>query len=142
MHRTNETLSRFLPYAVSALLCCFSAAPLSAQDKPTPQEAARAAYGRGVEAYSAEKYQSAFDQFSEAEAAFPSPNIELMLGRSLSKLGRFVEAKAMLLRAQAGSNAPKYANTATLAGTELALVEQQLARVELEIQPPTVSVIW
>lgn len=138
MHRMRKTVSRFIPFALSALLVCsLRVAPLSAQDKPataTPQETARAAYSRGVEAYSAEKYQAAYEQFSLAEEAFPSPNIELMLGRSLSKLGRFVEAKAMLQRAQAGSTAPKYANTANLAATELTTVETQLARVELEIE--------
>lgn len=124
-------------------LCCVSAAPLAAQDKrdkhdkpaaaPSAQDAARAAYGRGVEAYSAENYKLALEQFTLAEEAYPSPNIELMLGRSLMKLGRWLEARTMLQRAQAGSTTPKYANTKRLAAEELALTEKQLARVELQI---------
>jgi tetratricopeptide (TPR) repeat protein len=122
-------------------LCAFTVAPLAAQTKPaapaasapSPQEAARAAYGRGVDAFSAGNYTLAHEQFSLAEEAFPSPNIELMLGRSLMKLGRWLDARAVLQRAQAGSSSPKYANTAKLATDELALAEKQLAHVELAI---------
>lgn len=136
MHRTSGSV-----YAHCAIwLCSVVASPIAAQDKPTasaatpaPQEAARAAYGRGVDAYSAENYKLAHEQFSLAEEAFPSPNIELMLGRSLMKLGRWLEARSVLQRAQAGSTSPKYANTAKLATDELASAEKQLARVELEI---------
>ena len=118
MHRITGTI-----YAHCAVwLCSVIASPIAAQDKqdkpaasaatPTPQEAARAAYGRGVDAYSAENYKLAHEQFSLAEEAFASPNIELMLGRSLMKLGRWIEARTMLQRAVAGSTTPKYANTA------------------------------
>jgi hypothetical protein len=128
---------RYLASLLCALsLCVLTAGPLAAEDKPlvaSPQEAARAAYSRGVEAFSAENYQLAHEQFTVAEETFPSPNIELMLGRTLAKLGRWVEAQAVLHKARAGSNAPKYANTAHLAGSELALVEKQLAHVELEV---------
>ena len=139
MHRIKRSI-----YAHCAVwLCSTIALPLAAQnkhdkpDKPAasaaPQEVARAAYGRGVEAYSAENYKLAHEQFSLAEEAFASPNIELMLGRSSMKLGRWLEARTMLQRAQAGSTTPKYANTAKLAGEELALTEKQIAHLELEI---------
>lgn len=139
MHRTKRSI-----YAHCAVwLCSTIALPLAAQDKhdkpdkqaatATPQEVARAAYGRGVDAYSSENFKLAQEQFSLAEEAFASPNIELMLGRSLMKLGRWLEARTMLQRAQAGSTTPKYANTAKLAGEELALTERQLAHLELEI---------
>jgi tetratricopeptide (TPR) repeat protein len=140
MHRISGSV-----YAHCALwLCTVVASPIArAQTKPdkpaasvatpAPQEAARAAYGRGVDAYSAENYKLAHEQFSLAEEAFPSPNIQLMLGRSLMKLGRLLEARSLLQRAQAGSTSPKYANTAKLATEELASAEKQLARIELEI---------
>lgn len=142
MHRISGSV-----YAHCAVwLCSLIASPIAAQDKhdkpaasattPTPQEVARAAYGRGVDAYSAENYQLAQEQFSLAEEAFASPNIELMLGRSLMKLGRWLEARTMLQRAQAGATTPKYANTAKLAAAELALTEKQLARLEIEITSP------
>jgi tetratricopeptide (TPR) repeat protein len=142
MHRIKRSIYAHCVVLLSSVL----ASPLAAQDKrdktpapaaapasPGSQEFARAAYGRGVEAYSAENYKLAHEQFSLAEEAFPSPNIELMLGRSLMKLGRWLEARALLQRAQAGSTTPKYANTAKLAAEELALTEKQLAHVELEI---------
>lgn len=139
MHRVSGTVHAHL----AAFLCLVLASPSAAQDKPakpdkppttaTGKDTARAAYGRGVEAYSSEDYALAQEQFGLAEEAFPSPNIELMLGRSLMKLGRWLEACRVLTRAQAGATTPKYANTAKLAAAELALAQRQLAQLEIEI---------
>ena len=95
MHRTSRAVPYLTCVRHAVWLCAFTSSALAAQDAPTQppaaaaaasqQDTARAAYARGVDAYTSENYALAREQFTLAERAFPSPNIELMLGRSLMK---------------------------------------------------------
>src|SRR6185312_3391790 len=134
MKLSSAAVRRAIALSLFTLLAAGAALPAHVRAEEKPQEVARAAYGRGVEAFSAQNYQLANEQFSLAEKAFPSPNIELMLGRTLAKLGRLLEARAVLQRAQAGGTTPKYAATAVTAGTEIASIEKQLAHLVLDIE--------
>ena len=127
--------------ALVALACVLAAlidAPtaLLAQDNATQVEA-RAAYAAGVEAYAGGDYERAHSQFALAESKFPSPNIELMLARSLAKLGKLVEAHRTftLARDNAGQT-PKYANAAAAARDELAELDKRLAVLHLRVAAP------
>jgi hypothetical protein len=99
----------------------------------TPQTSARAAYARGVEAFSQQRFEQAHEHFALAEQLYPSPNIELMLGRTLAELGRLSAARRQLKKAQAGASSPKYAGTAVLAEQELREVESRLGHLEIII---------
>ena len=124
--------------ALPALLCVLAAlscapAALQAQDAGAQAEA-RAAYAAGVEAFGGGDYERAHSQFSLAESKFPSPNIELMLARSLIKLDKLVEAHRMLsvARDNAGQT-PKYANAATAARDELTELQKRLAVLHVRV---------
>lgn len=133
MKLSSAAVRRAIALWLFTLMAATTIPATHARAEEKPQEVARAAYGRGVEAFSAQNYQLAHEQFTLAEKAFPSPNIELMLGRTLAKLGRLLEARAVLQKAQAGGTTPKYAATAATAGTEIASIEKQLAHVVLDI---------
>lgn len=107
--------------------------PCAAADDP--QSSARAAYAEGVEAYNRSDHEAARASFAAAEASFPSPNIELMLGRSLARLGRDLEAQRVLTRAVQGARdwPGKYTTTMEAAQSELQDVEKRLAIVRLRI---------
>jgi hypothetical protein len=117
--------------ALAALTC--APAALQAQDGSAQAEA-RTAYAAGVEAFGSANYERAHKQFSLAESKFPSPNIELMLARSLIKLDKLVEAHRMLsvARDNAGQT-PKYANAASAARDELAELDKRLAVLHLHV---------
>jgi len=124
-----------------ALLCVLAAltcAPgvLRAQADGAQAEA-RTAYTSGVEAYGSADYERARKQFSVAESRFPSPNIELMLGRSLARLERLLEAHRMLTQARDNAGqVPKYAAAATAARDELSELEKRLAVLHVRVIAP------
>ena len=90
-----------------------------------------------MEAYGGGEYERARNHFTLAENQFPSPNIELMLGRSLIKLERLVEAHRMLTQARDNAGQmPKYANAASAAREELAELDKRVAVLHLRVAEP------
>lgn len=129
------------PRWLRAVLCALAALSCTpalayAQDNAAQLEA-RSAYAAGVEAYGNAEYERARSQFALAESKFPSPNIELMLARSLVKLDKLVEAHRMLslARDNAGQT-PKYANAASAARDELAELDKRVAVLHLRVAAP------
>ncbi|MEY4579947.1 MAG: hypothetical protein RL701_4650 [Pseudomonadota bacterium] len=93
-----------------------------------PQAAARAAYAAGIAAYARGDNEHARQHFEAAEARYPSPNIELMLGRALARLEAYQQAHRLWTRALRGAgNLAKYASTASAARAELETLERNLA---------------
>ena len=122
--------------ALGSLALLAAPAALRAEESAAQAEA-RAAYAAGVEAFGAGEYERAHSQFTLAESKFPSPNIELMLGRSLLKLEKLVEAHRMLTLARDNAGqVPKYANAASAARDELAELEKRLASLRVRVGAP------
>jgi hypothetical protein len=115
--------------------------PASAQRADLdPQTRAREAYAAGVAAFQHADYEQARLQLMAADEAFSSPNVKLMLGRTLIQLERRIEAHASLAaaisEARSGSGA-RYEQTASTATEELRQLEQKLALISLRIDDPT-----
>jgi hypothetical protein len=109
---------------------------------PDPQTLAHEAYVAGVAAFQHGDHEQARLHFMAADEAFSSPNVKLMLGRTLIQLERRVEAHASLMdaisEARSGSGA-RYEQTASTATEELRQLEQKLAIISLRIDDPTGS---
>lgn len=118
--------------ALTSLSGCVLLLSAAMSARAQDSQAARAAYAEGVGAYEQGDNERARTLFSAAEAQYPSPNIELMLGRTLARLERAVEAHQMLSLAVRNARvAPKYASTERAAETELSALEQRLAMLRL-----------
>jgi hypothetical protein len=96
---------------------------------PEAQTVAREAYAAGVAAFQHGDHAQALVNFAAADEAFPSPNVKLMLGRTLAQLQRRIEAYATLAAAvrDAHEGGPRYDQTASAASEELRAIEQNLA---------------
>lgn len=110
----------------------------SARVEASEQEAsARKAYTAGVAAFQNGDNAAAYDHFALANQTFPSPNIKLMLGRTLARLGRRGEAYRVLNEALAvAGDAARYETTARAARDELRELEKQLAIVRIRVDDP------
>lgn len=131
-------MPRITPLLLAGALLALASVPrtLHAQDEAAQAEA-RGAYAAGVEAFGSADYARAQAQFTLAESKFPSPNIELMLGRSLVKLDRLLEAHRMLTQARDNAGqVPKYANAASAARDELAELEKRLSVLRVRVIAP------
>lgn len=85
--------------ARAALLCVTLLAALPAPEalaQPTPEAKAAAgvAADKGLDLYTAGRYEEALAAFEKADQTFHAPTFVLMMARSLAKLGRLCEARA------------------------------------------------
>ena len=84
-------------------LCCAtillallgSPRPAQADDR---RDAARQLADQGYALYQAGKYERAIDSLTRAEALFHAPTVMLILARAHAKIGKLVEARALLQR--------------------------------------------
>jgi hypothetical protein len=120
-----------------ALLAALMPSAASAQT-PEPELAARKAYGAGVIAFQSGDNSKAYEQFVLADQTVASPNIKLMLGRTLIRLSRRPEAYRVLTQAvKSAGDVPKYESAVRAAREELRDLEQQLALVRVRIADPS-----
>jgi hypothetical protein len=120
-----------------ALIAALAPCAVAAQS-PEQQAAARKAYGAGVTAFESGDNGRAYEQFLVADQTVASPNIKLMLGRTLMRLSRRTEAYRVLTQAvKTAGDVPKYQSAARAAREELRELEQQLALVRVRIADPT-----
>lgn len=120
-----------------ALIAALAPCAVVAQS-PEQQAAARKAYGTGVAAFESGDNGRAYEQFLVADQTVASPNIKLMLGRTLIRLSRRTEAYRVLTQAvKTAGDVPKYESAARAAREELHELEQQLALVRVRIADPT-----
>jgi tetratricopeptide (TPR) repeat protein len=107
---------------------------------PEPQTLAREAYASGVVAFQSGDYAQALAQFTTANAAFPSPNVKLMLGRALQQLGRrpaAYEAFQAAVRDANGGDITRYEQAANAAKEALQQLEAALAVIRVRIVDPS-----
>jgi hypothetical protein len=127
---------RGLAWLALALICALGRNVAAAE--ADAQSQARAAYSAGVDAFQHGDLAGARQHFIAAEAAFPSPNIKLMLGRTLVRLGRLPEAHAMLNQVlDTGRGAARYDATVRAATEELRQLDRNLTVIHLRIDDPT-----
>jgi tetratricopeptide (TPR) repeat protein len=125
------------PLAIAcAGLMLLAAARVQAQP-PEPEAAARKAYAAGVAAFQSGDNAAAYDHLAIADRTFSSPNIKLMLGRTLARLGKRSEAYHVFNDAlTAAGDAPRYETTARALRDELRELEKQLAIVRILVDDP------
>ena len=103
--------------------------------------AARAAADAGVDAYEAGRYVEAVDLFGRAEQLVHAPTHLLFIARSLTKLGRFVEARENYLkigRERLAANAPPaFRRAQSDAETELSQIQGRIGTVTIAVQGDT-----
>lgn len=103
--------------------------------------AARAAADAGVDAYEAGRYVEAVDLFGRAEQLVHAPTHLLFIARSLTKLGRFVEARENYLkigRERLAPNAPPaFRRAQSDAETELSQIQGRIGTVTIAVQGDT-----
>lgn len=121
------------------LVALMLAAPLDARAQDGAPEPGVGAFDVGRRAFDEGRFEDALGAFRRSHALLPSPNSRLMAARSLSALGRSVEAREELWRAQAEAAArveaePRYRNALVAAETESAELDAVLARVRLQVQ--------
>jgi len=102
------------------------------------KEEAGNSFKRGAEAFSAGKLDVALAAFQRSLDVVSSPNSRLMLARTLTKLGRPVEAYVEFERTltdaeQAAQVDEKYASAADAARAELAELRQQVGLITVEL---------
>jgi hypothetical protein len=102
------------------------------------REEAGNSFKRGAEAFNAGQLDVALAAFQRSLDVVSSPNSRLMLARTLSKLGRPVEAYVQFERAltdaeQAAQVDKKYASTADAARAELAELRQQVGLLSVQL---------
>ena len=120
-----------------ALIAALAPCAVAAQS-PEQQAAARKAYAAGVTAFESGDNGRAYEQFLVADQTVASPNIKLMLGRTLIRLSRRTEAYRVLTQAvKSAGDVPKYESAARAAREELHELEHQLALVRVRIADPT-----
>jgi hypothetical protein len=111
------------------------------------QTHAREEYAAGVAAFQRGDHEQAHAHFCAADAAFPSPNVKLMLGRALLRLGQLVAAHATLTaavrEAHAADSSQRYEQAASAADEELQQLAPRLATINVRVDDPTGSAtLW
>lgn len=101
----------------------------------TEREQARKLGEAGLEAFSAERWQEAYDRFQEADRLFHAPTLVLFMARCQDKLGKPVEAVALyerLLQEEIPKGASKaFVEAQDTARTELPAVQAQIATLKV-----------
>jgi hypothetical protein len=115
------------------------AAPLGARAQEQDTGAGIRAFDEGRRALDEGRFEDALYAFQRSHALLPSPNSRLMAARSLRALGRLVEAREELWRAQAEAAArveaePRYQAALLAAESESAELDAVLARVRLRVE--------
>jgi hypothetical protein len=106
------------------------------------QRHAREEYAAGVAAFQRGDDAEARKHFSAADEAYGSPNVKLMLGRSLLRLGKLVAAHAALsaaVRQAREDGGGHYEQAATAAEQELQQLAPRLAVITLHVDDPSES---
>lgn len=125
-----------------AFACNLGLARAEAADSDA-QTHAREEYAAGVAAFQRGEHEQARAHFAAADAAFPSPNVKLMLGRALLRLGQLVAAQATLTaalrEAHAADSGQRYEQAASAADEELQQLAPRLATINVRVDDPTGS---
>jgi hypothetical protein len=136
----RNSLGSFL-WLVVVTLCIVTQSSASAQPAaPDGQTLAREAYAAGVAAFQQGDHVQALVHFAAADEAFPSPNVKLMLGRTLLQLDRKLEAYASLaaaVRDARSTGTTRYEQAANAASEELQRLAPSLATISLRVEDPT-----
>jgi hypothetical protein len=123
-----------------AFACNLAGAPAHAADSDA-QTHAREEYAAGVAAFQRGDHEQARAHFSAADAAFPSPNVKLMLGRALLRLGQPVAAHQVLTaavrEAHAEGSGQRYEQAADAASEELQQLAPHLATINVRVEDPS-----
>lgn len=98
---------------------------------------ARAAANAGADAFEAGNFEKAIDLFQRAESVIHSPVHELYIARSMVKVGRFVEARELLLKIGRENDG----DIVDEAATELDALEPRVPRLTLEVKGQTGSAL-
>jgi hypothetical protein len=132
-----------LALGLCSIVCASSLGKAAAQPADAAaQGRARDEYAAGVAAFQRGDDAQACAHFSAADAAFSSPNVKLMLGRTLLRQGQPVAAHAALTAAVREARAPggeRYEQTAAAADQELQQLAAQLAIINVRVDDPTGS---
>lgn len=125
---------RFLT-ALTLILCSTSVA--LAEPSPADRATARSLAGEGYQALQDKDYATAVDRFSRADALVHAPTLMIDWARSLSGLGKLVEAQEryeQIVREGVDAKAPKSWQRALAdANTELAALKPRLAWVTISV---------
>lgn len=125
--------------ACLALSGAASAAPDVFQATDEQKAAASTAFGDGMAAFEAERFEDALAAFRKSYEAVASPNSHYMIGRTLLRMQRYAEAYHELVAAAAEADAAanrdeKYRQTADATRAELTEVEGKVARVTVKLR--------
>lgn len=117
---------------------CFGEGVEVGKATPAQKTAAGAAYKRGLNLFNAKKFEEALEAFHASYDLVKSPNPHLMIGRTLSELDRYGEARAELeatrVEAEHALKADrKYEATVQATQAEIDALLQKTARIEIEL---------
>jgi hypothetical protein len=119
---------------------CFTTSGVAFADAARDRAAARSAAETGADAFDAGQYERALGLFTRAEELVHAPPHLLFMARSLTKLGRLVEAYEAymkLVREQLPKNAPSaFLSAHAQAEQEVSAVEARLAHVTVVVRGP------
>jgi hypothetical protein len=131
--------------AALALAACLAAARADAQDDVA--FVAQQHYDEGLRDYEADRFDSALEHFRASFGMTRSPNVRLMIARTLRNLGRLAEAliEYQLAHREAADRAvaePRFAATRDAADSEGRAIEPRIGRVRVSIaeRPPSLAI--
>jgi tetratricopeptide (TPR) repeat protein len=142
--QTGKSGARWLGLPGPAVAMFLAVSPLYAEGASVTsatdvqKEEAGNSFKRGAEAFNAGQLDVALAAFQRSLDVVSSPNSRLMLARTLTKLGRPVEAYVQFERTltdaeQAAQGDKKYASTADAARAELAELRQQVGLLSVQL---------
>lgn len=128
---------RRLCFVTGLLAGLFSVSVALAEPTPADRATARSLAGEGYQALQDKDYATAVDRFSRADALVHAPTLMIDWARSLTGLGKLIEAQEryeQILREGVDAKAPKSWQRALAdAGTELAELKPRLAWVTIAV---------
>jgi hypothetical protein len=134
----SQPRSRLLALLLAGFCSTISGVALA--DAARDRAAARSAAETGADAFDQGQYERALELFTRAEELVHAPPHLLFMARSLTKLGRLVEAQETymkLVREQQQKNAPSaFVAAHAQAEQEVSAVEARLAHVTVGVRGP------